>query len=224
MFTVSMRSHQNHAFGYCFLNMMFGLEVWLYTLGLYLLRATVMITPNPWKQMWEKYNMDSMMGSMYEIEENLAIERMKGPKEQYDYLKLHREYLGMKSNLLDNHLESSRVQLKKHTYERALAILRTTDMYENNNLSTYMNEQLIEAVANMKATISGKEASSIKQQAFESALIGIRKGSMTYEKDPLLPILLKEIDAMQEKSKAMTDDQITKIVQLDADQKKMLMS
>lgn len=56
--------------------------------------------------MWEKYNMDSMMSSMYEIEENLAIERMKGPKEQYDYLKLHKEYLGMKANLLDNHLES----------------------------------------------------------------------------------------------------------------------
>lgn len=47
---------------------------------------------------------------------------------------------------------------------------------------------------------------------------------MTYEKDPLMPILLKEIEAMEEKSKAMTDEQITKIVQLDADQKKMLMT
>jgi len=30
--------------------------------------------------MWEKYNMDSMMASMYEIEDNLAMERMKEPK------------------------------------------------------------------------------------------------------------------------------------------------
>lgn len=76
----------------------------------------------------------------------------------------------------------------------------------------------------MKATLNGKEAASIKQQAFDSALIGIKKGSMTYEKDPLMPILLKEIEAMEENSKAMTDEQITKIVQLDADQKKMLMT
>jgi len=212
-----MRSHQNHAFGYCFLNMMFGLEVWLYTLGLYFLRATVMITPNPWKQMWEKYNMDSMMASMYEIEENLALDRSKGPKEQYDYLKLHREYLGMKSNLLDNHLSSSRVQLKKHTYERALSILRTTDMYENSNLSNYMNEELLKAVTNMKAALTGAESANIKKQAFDSALIGIKKGSMTYENDPLMPILLKEIEAMETAAKALTDDQITKIVQLDAD-------
>ena len=224
MFTVSMRSHQNHAFGYCFLNMMFGLEVWLYTLGLYFLRATVMITPNPWKQMWEKYNMDSMMASMYEVEENLALERIKGPKEQYDYLKLHREYLGMKANLLDNHLESSRVQLKKHTYERALAILRTTDMYENSNLSGYMNEELVTAVANMKAALTGKESQAIKDGAFASALTGIKKGSMTYENDPLLPILLKEIEAMETKAKGMTDAQITKIMELNKEQKQMLMT
>jgi hypothetical protein len=61
------------------LNMMFGLEVWLYTLGLYFLRATVMITPNPWKQMWSKYNIDSMINSVYEVMEDDAYEQMKAP-------------------------------------------------------------------------------------------------------------------------------------------------
>jgi hypothetical protein len=34
----------------------------------------------------------------------------------------------------------------------------------------------------------------IQKAAFESALIGIRKGVMTYEKDPLLPIVQQEIE------------------------------
>ena len=106
--------------------------------------------------------MDSMMASMYEVEENLALERMKQPREQYDYLKLHREYLGMKSNLLNNHLETSRVALKKHTYERAISILKTTQMYEEQNLSGYMNEQLIKAVENMKSTLNGEQGSAIR--------------------------------------------------------------
>ena len=172
--------------------------------------------------MWEKYNMDSMMSSMYEIEENLAVQRMKEPKAQYDYLRLHREYLGMKSNLLNNHLETSRVALKKHTYERAMTILRTTEMYEEQNLSGYMNEQLIKAVENMKSTLKGEQGAQIKQQAFESALIGIQKGSMKYEKDPLLPILLKEITEMEERANKLTEAQITKIVELNKEQKTTL--
>ena len=34
IFTISMRSHNNHAFGYCVMNMMFGMEVWIYTLAI----------------------------------------------------------------------------------------------------------------------------------------------------------------------------------------------
>lgn len=111
----------------------------------------------------------------------------------------------MKSNLLNNHLETSRIALKKHTYERAMTILRTTEIYEDQNLKGYMNEQLIKAVENMKSALSGEQGSAIKKQAFESALIGIRKGTMQYENDPMLPILMKEIEGMEESANKLSD-------------------
>jgi hypothetical protein len=46
----------------------------------------------------------------------------------------------------------------------------------------------------MKNSVAGPEAGAIKAAAFESALIGIRKGTMTYENDPMIPILVKEIE------------------------------
>jgi hypothetical protein len=46
----------------------------------------------------------------------------------------------MKANLLNKHLETSRVQLKKHTFERATAILKAVEHYETANLSNYMND------------------------------------------------------------------------------------
>lgn len=56
------------------LNMMFGIEVWLYALGIYLVRTTMMIAPNPWKTLWMKYNMDACLQSLYELEEDRAYE------------------------------------------------------------------------------------------------------------------------------------------------------
>ena len=68
-----------------------------------------------------------------------------------------------------------------------------------------MNEQLIKAVENMKSALSGEQGSAIKKQAFESALIGIRKGTMQYENDPMLPILMKEIEGMEESANKLSD-------------------
>jgi hypothetical protein len=80
-----------------------------------------------------------------------------------------------------------------------------------------MNDQLLTAVQNMKSSITGPDAGKIKAAAFESALIGIRKGTMTYESDPMIPILIKEIEAIETKAKTMTDPELTKIVQIKPD-------
>jgi len=103
-FLVCMRSHHNHAFGFVVLDMMFGLELWVYTLSMYILRCSMIVIPNPWKMLWIKYNMEQICNSVYEIEENLASERKKPSIQQYDYLRLHKEFAGTKAQLLDKHL------------------------------------------------------------------------------------------------------------------------
>jgi hypothetical protein len=197
-FTVAMRSHQNHAFGYCVLNMMFGLEIWLYGLGLYFMRCTAMSVPDPWKVLWMKYNMDSMLNSVYELEENIARQRRELPISQVDYLRVHNEYLGTKAALLDKYMKTSRLMLKKHTFERALGMLRSTERFEKDNLSRLLREMLQEAMKKVTQDLAGPKGEQIKKDAFISALTGIRKGKMTYEGDPLLPLVLEHVDSYKQ--------------------------
>jgi len=223
-FTVSMRSHQNHAFGYCALNMMFGLEVWLYVLAIYMMRCTAMIAPNPWKVLWKKYNMDSMMNSVYELEENNAFEKRKEPLAQVDYWRLHNEFLGTKAELLNKYLETSRLLLKKHTYERTVSILRSTERFEGDNLNKLLKNMLEEAVNKVSEEVKGGNAADIRKQAFESAIKGIKQGKMTYEGDPLLPIVLSQIEDFKEKAQNMTAEETAKLLGLTPEQKESLKS
>lgn len=221
-FTISMRSHQNHAFGYCVLNMMFGLEIWLYTLGIYMFRASVMVVPNPWKSLWRKYNIDAMLSSVYEVEENLAHSKRQNSLGQVEYLALHREYFGMKAELMDSYLKNSRVLLKKHTYDRTLSILRSTERFEQDNLKAKIRNVLTDAVESAAKQLNGPEADAIRKQALKSALNGIRKGQMSYEEDPLLPLVLKKVEEFKLKADKMTQDELSRLVSLNPDQKSML--
>lgn len=61
------------------INMLFGLELWIYALGIYMLRSKAFVTPNPWKILWIKYNLDAMMNSVYEREEENAYMKKVEP-------------------------------------------------------------------------------------------------------------------------------------------------
>lgn len=65
-------------------------------------------------------------------------------------------------------------------------------------------------------------AKVIKDAAFQSALTGIREGSMTYKNDPLMPILANEITSRVNSYKALSKDDETKLLSLNADQKKFI--
>mmetsp|Transcript_13436 Transcript_13436/g.25313 ORF Transcript_13436/g.25313 Transcript_13436/m.25313 type:complete len:371 (+) Transcript_13436:1665-2777(+) len=223
-FTLSMRSHQNHAFGYCVLNMMFGLEIWLYTLGIYMFRASVMIVPNPWKSLWRKYNIDAIYNSVYENEENIANERRQPSLGQVEYLALHKEYFGMKAELMDAYVKNSRLLLKKHTYDRTINILKATERFEQDNLKNKIKSVLTQAVEATAQQLNGPEAETIRRQALNSALKGIRKGQMAYDEDPLLPLVLKKIDEFKVTADKMTQEELSRLVSLTPDQKTMLKS
>ena len=219
IFTISMRRHHNHAFGYVALNLGYGFELWIYCFFYYFMKTTGMIIPNPWKELWQSYNLDQMLESVYEVEENLALERRKPSIAQVDYLRVHGEYLGTKAKLLENHLENIRILLKKHTYERALNILRSTERFEKDNLSRALREGLDNAMKRLDDDINGKDSKEIKKLAFQSALIGIRKGKMTYENDPLLPRLIKYIDEFKANAEKMTEKEQAELLGLTKDQK-----
>ena len=218
IFTISMRSHHNHAFGYCVLNMMFGMEIWIYVLGMYFARCTVLITPNPWKFLWIKYDMDSMLSNLYELEESRAEEKRKEPIGQIDYLRLHKEFLGMKAGMIDTYLKTQRLKLKQHLYERSLAVLRGTEKMEQDNVNKVLRDLLQKAVSKVQDNVTKGDVAT-QEKAFKSALAGISKGKMTYEGDPLLPVVQGYLEDFKAELEAAHEADFSKALGLTDEQK-----
>lgn len=221
LFLIAMRSHNNHAFGYCVFNMMFGMEMWIYTLGMYFARCTVLVTPNPWKLLWIKYDMDSMLGNLYELEETNAEAQRKSPIGQIDYLRLHQEYLGMKAEMVNTYIATQRTKLKQHLYERTLTILRGTEKMEQDNVNRVLRELLQKAIAQIQENATKGDADTLKQ-AFNSALSGIKKGKMTYEGDPLLPVVQQYLDKFLHDLDNLQESDLSEQLGLTADQRAVL--
>ena len=60
---------------------------------------------------------------------------------------------------------------------------------------------------------------AIDEQFFQSALLGLRKGVMEYENDPLLPILQNEIQARTSAYASLSADEEQKLLMLKDNQK-----
>lgn len=65
---------------------------------------------------------------------------------------------------------------------------------------------------------------AIDEQFFQSALLGLRKGVMEYENDPLLPILQNEIQARTSAYASLSADEEQKLLMLNDSQKKAIVS
>jgi len=57
---------------------------------------------------------------------------------------------------------------------------------------------------------------------FQSALLGIRKGEMTYENDPLLPLIESEIQTRTAAYAGLSAEEESKMLALTDDQKKII--
>lgn len=224
IFTLAMRDHHNHAFGYVVFNLQYGFEMWIYVYFYYFMQSTGVMFPNAWKDLWKTYNLTSMVDSVYELEENLAFKFRKPSVDQIDYHRAYQEFLGTKAKILEAHMKNAKLQLKKHTYERALTVLRATERFERDNLSNSMKKVLEEAMDRLNKDINGALAKEIRKEAFKSALIGIRKGKMTYENDPLLPRLVGYIEEFRAKAEKMSEQEQAKILGLTKEQKAVLAS
>lgn len=224
LFCIAMRDHNNHAFGYVMIDMQYGFEMWVYCYFYYFLQSSGVMYPSAWKDLWRSYNLSSMIDSVYELEENLAFKLRKPSVDQIDYNRAHLEFLGTKAKILESHMKNAKLQLKKHTYERALNALRATERFERDNLSHIMRKVLDDAMEKLNKDISGASAKEIRKEAFKSALIGIKKGKMTYENDPLLPRLVKYIEEFKSKAEKMNEEEQARLLGLTKEQKAVLAS
>ena len=97
-------------------------------------------------------------------------------------------------------------------------MLNSIERYEQSNLKVLLNGISKGALEKVSNSLQDPQTSKvIKEAAFQSALTGIREGSMTYKNDPLMPILSNEINSRVNAYKALSKDEETKLLSLNAD-------
>lgn len=113
--------------------------------------------------------------------EEAQMKHLVKTKEQMEYSRINKEYEFVKKRALVNFLTNSRQNLENHFTNRASNMLQSIERYENNNLKALLNDIGRASFAKVQEAINDpKQNAAIQQGAFESALQGIRSGSMTY--------------------------------------------
>lgn len=167
---------------------------------------------------YSRYEAQQLAAQWNDTAEELQHTFYAGTREQVEYMRIHNEYQFIKKRSLINFLTNERLNLEKHFHDRTLAMLTTISNYETQNLKNKLSSIAQESY---QATIKKLEsdAGEIKSQAFEAALDGIRKGSMDFAKDPILPILKQEIAQRTNKLRNLSAEEESKILMLSKDQR-----
>lgn len=111
-----------------------------------------------------------------------------------EYVRINKEYEFVKKRALVNYLENSRSALEEHMHGRAVTMLNSVAQFEQVNLKKFLSSIGDASFAKVTSALADPaQKKAIMDGAFQSALLGIRSGVMTYENDPLMPILVSEV-------------------------------
>jgi hypothetical protein len=132
--------------------------------------------------------------------------RLDQAKEQIEYYNVHEDYHSMKAESINRFLAIEQINLRNHIQQRALKLLQTAEQMEISNQRYLINNIVTDALGEVDRTIRD-EIDNIQDAMFESALIGIRNQKMTYENDPLLPLIRQRIQGKISKLTQMTEEE-----------------
>ncbi len=171
---------------------------------------------------YSRYEAMQLASQWNDTAEELQHTAYADTKEQVEYMRIHNEYQFIKKRSLIKFLTNERLNLEKHFHDRTATMLATISNYETQNLKNKLSSIAQESY---QATLKQLESDNgaIKEQAFEAALDGIRKGSMDFAMDPILPILKNEIASRTNQLRNLTPEQESKILMLTKDQRSSIM-
>lgn len=172
---------------------------------------------------YSRYETQQLCEQWADVVEEQQHAHLVHTKEQMEYIRINKEYEFVKKRALVNFLINSRINLENHMYNRATNMLQSIQRYEQSNLRNIVNSIGEQAFAKVQESISNAASSAeIQEAAFQSALQGIRSGRMTYENDPLLPILRSEIESRTQAYQGLSAQEESKLLSLNADQKRII--
>lgn len=145
------------------------------------------------------------------------LSRINVAKEQIEYFSVHDDYHSVKAESINRFLAIEQINLKNHIQSRALRLLQTAEQMETANQRYLINNIVSDALKEVDRTLTDN-IDQIQDAMFESALIGIKKQKMTYENDPLLPLIRKRIQDKIGKLTNMSEEEKQRLVSLSEDQ------
>lgn len=163
------------------------------------------------------------MAQWADFTEEAQTNWLASSKEQMEYMRINAEYDFVKKRALVNFLTNSRKNVEDHMHGRAQNMLTSIERYEQANLKSLINEISKDSFAKIQQDLANPESKArIQDQFFQSALIGLRKGVMEYENDPLLPILQNEIQQRTASYKNLSAEEERQLLMLTDAQKKAI--
>lgn len=172
---------------------------------------------------YSHYELQQLGAQWADVVEEQQTAHLTHSREQMEYVRLNKEYDFVKKRALVNYLTNSRVDLENHFHTRTVNMLQSIEKFEQSNLKTLLNGIGSGALQKVKDNLANPATNAeIKESAFQSALQGIRDGSMTYKNDPLMPILSSEINERCQGYKSLTAAEEGDLLSLKADQKKII--
>ena len=172
---------------------------------------------------YSRYETIQLFQQWADTVEESQMHFLRHSKEQMEYIRINNEYDFVKKRAMINFLTNSRISAEQSFHSRAHNMLNQIQFFENNNLKTLLKgigQGSIDKVNLALADASQSE--QIKEQAFQSALSGIRSGIMTYENDPLLPILTEEVMSRTSAYQSLTSAEESQMLSLNNDQKRIV--
>lgn len=156
---------------------------------------------------WTAINELKMMQNAIPEEVQSVVDRnMKEALGQFDFLILHRKFAAVKAESLRNFLVNQELQLKQGIKERAADLLKMAEDFETNN-----QKQLVgKVVSTLRDDIDKLLQAPPKEvvdAAFDSALIGVKEGRMTYQGDRAVEFILQRIRSESAKYKGLSEEQ-----------------
>jgi len=135
-------------------------------------------------------------------------------KHQLEFWQLHREFLDIKAESINTFLANEYANLQRHISERALNVLKQAQTFEEMNRTKVLQGIVDEASKEIDRQLQGPQRSEILKQMLDSAILGLSKGYMDYENDPIMPIVQNYIKTNASKYSDLPLEEQRKLVSL----------
>jgi len=172
---------------------------------------------------YTQYEWAQCINQWSDVTEQVQAKHLIHTKEQLEYVRINSEYDFVKKRALVNFLSNSRNDVERHFHTRAHTMLKSVERFEGSNLKGLLNSISSGSIEKLNAALADPvQRKEIQEASFKSALAGIRRGTMTYEHDPILPILQSEIEARSAELKGLSPAEESKLLELTSDQKRII--